>query len=323
MKALVQDGYGSSDVLHLADIDPPEIADDGVLLRVEAASLHRGDWHLMTGLPHLTRVMGFGLRAPKQRIRGMDVAGAVQAVGRGVTDLQPGDEVFGVCDGALAEYARGRAELLVPKPPSVTFEQAAAVPTSATTALQGLRVAGRLTNGQSVLVIGAAGGVGIFAVQLARAFGAVVTGVCSPGKADLVRSLGAHHVIDYTSEDFTAQGRRYDLILDMAGNRPVRRLRRALTPAGTLVIVGGEGGGRILGGFDRSLRALALSPFVGQRLTGLVAVQRRADLLVLADMLAAGTLTPVIDRVYPLSEAREAFRMLESGNPRGKLVITP
>lgn len=321
MKALVQDSYGSSDVLHFADVDLPTIGDDDVLLQVRAACLHRGDWHLMTGLPYLTRVIGFGLRRPKRRIRGMDVAGVVHSVGSKVVDLKPGDEVFGVCRGSLAEYASASADLLVKKPAGVGFEQAAAVPTSGVSALQGLRDAGRLRPGQRVLVIGAAGGVGIFAVQLAKQLGGIVTGVCSTAKVELVKSLGVDAVIDYTREDL--RGDRYDLILDLAGNRPVSVLRGALAPTGTLVIVGGENGGRILGGFQRNIGALVVSLFVRQRLTGLAAVQRRADLLVLADLLASGSLAPVIHHSYPLSEAIDALRMLESGDPQGKLIITP
>ena len=321
MKALIQDGYGSSDVVQFADVDLPTIGDGDVLLQVRAASLHRGDWHLMTGLPLLTRLVGFGVRRPKQRIRGMDVAGIVESIGSSVTGLKPGDQVFGVCRGSLAEYASASAELLVPLPAGVGFERAAAVPTSGISALQGLRDIGRLTAGQRVLVIGAAGGVGIFAVQLAKQFGGVVTGVCSTAKVELVRSIGADAVIDYEREDLGTE--RYDLILDLAGNRTVSLLRRSLTATGTLVIVGGEKGGRLLGGFQRTLGALVVSLFVRQRLTGLAAVQRRKDLLLLADLLAAGSLAPVIHRVYPLGEAIDALRMLESGDPHGKLVIAP
>jgi NADPH:quinone reductase-like Zn-dependent oxidoreductase len=321
MKALVQDRYGSSDVLHFEDVAMPDIGDDDVLLQVRAASLHRGDWHMMTGLPSLIRVFGFGVRRPKQRIRGTDVAGVVHSVGSRVTDLKPGDEVFGVCRGSLAEYAVADAALLVPKPAEVSFEQASAVPTSAVSALQGLRDAGRLTAEQRVLVIGAAGGVGIFAVQLAKELGGIVTGVCSTAKVDLVTSLGADAVIDYTRGDLGTE--HYDLILDLAGNRPLSRLRRSLTATGTLVIVGGENGGRTLGGFQRTIGAQILSMFVRQRLTGLAAVQRRNDLQTLADFLTAGSLTPIIHQVYPLGAAIDALRMLENGDPQGKLVVTP
>jgi len=321
MKALVQDRYGSSEVMHLADVGMPKIGDSDVLLEVRAASLHRGDWHLMTGLPVLIRLFGFGFRRPKQRTRGMDVAGVVHSVGSEVTDLKQGDEVFGVCRGSLAEFASAPAKMIVRKPAGVSFELAAAVPTSAVSALQGLRDAGRLVAGQRVLVIGAAGGVGIFAVQLAKHLGAIVTGVCSSAKVDLVKSLGADEVIDYTREGLGAE--RYDLILDMAGNRPVSVLRRSLTPTGTLIIGGGENGGRVLGGFQRSIGAMILSLFVRQRLAGFAAGQRREDLLMLAGLLGKGSLTPVIHHVYPLTEAIDAMRMLESGDPRGKLVVTP
>jgi NADPH:quinone reductase-like Zn-dependent oxidoreductase len=244
MKAIVQDSYGSADVLELREVERPEVGDDDLLLSVHAAGVDPGVWHLMTGLPYLVRVMGFGLRAPRTRVRGGDVAGRVEAFGRNVKGFRAGDEVFGVCDGSFAEYASAREEKLAPKPANLTFSQAAAVPTSASTALQGLRDGGGVQAGQKVLVIGAAGGVGSFAVQIARALGAEVAGVCSPTKVDLVRSLGAERVIDYTREDFAEGGQRYDVILDTAGNRPLSRLRRALAPRGTLVIVGGEGGGR-------------------------------------------------------------------------------
>lgn len=321
MKAIVQDTYGSSDVLHLRDIDKPVVGEREVLLRVHATALHIGDWHLMTGLPYLLR-LGFGLRGPKTSVRGMDVAGRVEAVGKGVTRFQPGDEVFGSCDGALAEYACAREDNLLHKPSNLTFEQAAAVPTSATTALQALRDQGQVRPGQKVLIIGAAGGVGLFAVQLAKAFGAHVTGVCSTSKLELVRSLGADDVIDYTRQDFTEMGQRYDLILDTAGNRALPVLRRALTPKGTLVIVGGEGGSRWFGGLDRQLRALMLAPFVSHRLRMLVSLTNKQDLEVLKGLIEAGKLMPVIDRMFPLSEGREAVRYFEEGRARGKIVVT-
>ncbi|MGH2766314.1 MAG: NAD(P)-dependent alcohol dehydrogenase, partial [Actinomycetota bacterium] len=262
MKAIVQDTYGSSDVLQLRDIDKPVVEDADLLVRVHAAGVDPGVWHLMTGLPYLVRIMGYGLRTPKTRVRGRDVAGSVEEVGRNVTQFQPGDQVFGICEGSFAEYATAREDKVLPKPANLTFEQAAAVPISAITALQALRDKGQVQPGQRVLVIGAAGGVGTFAVQLAKAFGAEVTGVCSTTKADLVRSIGADDVIDYTRDDFADGARRYDLILDTAGRRSLSHLRRALTPRGTLVIIGGEGGGRWLGGFDRNFRAGMLSPFV-------------------------------------------------------------
>ncbi len=320
MKAIVQDAYGPPDVLELRDIDRPAIGDRDVLVRVHAAGVDPGVWHLTAGLPYVIRVMG--LRRPPGRVRGWDVAGRVEAVGKDVTGLAPGDDVFGACDGSFAEYARSRESRLLPKPANLTFEQAAAVPVSAMTALQGLRDKGEVKPGQKVLIIGAAGGVGTFAVQIARAFGAQVTGVCSTTKTDLVRSIGADHAIDYTREDFADGGRHYDLILDTAGNRSLSHLRRALAPRGTLVIVGGEGGGRWFGGLDRQLRALLLSPFAGHRLRPLFAAGRKEDLQLLKDLVEAGKVTPVIDRVYPLGEAREAVRYLHRGQARGKVVIT-
>lgn len=322
MKAIVQDSYGSADVLRLADIDIPVAGDDDVLLRVHAASAHLGDWHVMTGLPYLIRLFGFGVRRPRARVRGTDVAGRVEEVGRNVTRFQPGDEVFGTCDGSFAEYACARQDQLAPKPSNLTPEQSAAVPTSGIAALQGLRDAGQLQPGQRVLVIGAGGAVGTFAVQVAKALGAHVTGVCGTTKADLVRSIGADDVIDYTRDDFADATQRYDLILDTAGSRSLSLLRRALTPGGTLVIVGSEGGGRWLRGSDRQLRAMLLSPFVPQKLRGLMSVQREQDLRFLAELIESGQLTPVIDRTYPLSEVPEALRHLEAGHARGKVVIT-
>jgi NADPH:quinone reductase-like Zn-dependent oxidoreductase len=324
MKAIVQDAYGSADVLKFADIDRPVPTDNEVLLRVQAAGLHRGDWHIMTGLPYLIRLVvpSLGLRRPKVRVRGMDVAGTVEAVGSKVTRFQPGNEVFGWCDGAFAEYACAPQDQLAAKPANLSFEQAAAVPTSAFAALQGLRDSGQVQPGQTVLVIGAAGAVGLFGVQLAKAFGAQVTGVCSTPQVELVRSIGADEVIDYTRADVTDGTRQWDLILDTAGHRSLSQLRRALTPKGTLVIVGSEGRGRWLGGFGRSLRAPLLSRFVGQRLRMLASKPGQDDLVVLAELIEAGKLTPVIGRTYPLGEVPEAIRQLEQGHTRGKLVIT-
>ena len=323
MQAVVQDTYGAADVLELRDIDKPAVGDDELLVRVHAAGVDPGVWHLMTGLPYLVRVMGYGLRTPKVRVRGRDVAGRVEAVGTNVTRFHPGEEVFGICDGSFAEYVRARADKLAPKPANLSFEQAAAVPISGLTALQGLRDKGRVQPEQNVLVIGAAGGVGSFAVQLARAFGAEVTGVCSTTKVDLVRSIGADHVIDYTREDFTDGQRRWDVIVDTAGRRPLPQLRRALTGKGTLVIVGGDGGGPWTGGFFRGvLRAPLLSLFVGQKLCGLNAKVNQEDLRTLGELIEAGKVTPVIDRTYPLVETPEALRYLERGHPRGKVVIT-
>jgi NADPH:quinone reductase-like Zn-dependent oxidoreductase len=323
MKAAVQDTYGPADVLELREIDQPVPKDNEVLVRVHAAGVDPGIWHLMTGLPYLVRVMGYGLRTPKLGIRGRDVAGRVAAVGTNVTQVQAGEEVFGIGEGSFAEYVCARADKLAPKPANLTFEQAAAVPISGLTALQGLRDAGGVQPGQRVLIIGAAGGVGSFAVQLAKAFGAAVTGVCSTTKVDLVRSLGAEEVIDYTREDFADGARRWDLIVDTAGRRSLAHLRRALAPRGTLVIVGGEGGGRWLGGFDRQiLRAPILSALVRQRLRPFVSKERREDLVVLKELIEAGKVTPVIDRTYPLSEAPAAIRYLQEGHARGKVVIT-
>ncbi|HZC98640.1 MAG TPA: NAD(P)-dependent alcohol dehydrogenase [Actinomycetes bacterium] len=323
MKAVVQDRYGSPDVLEFRDIDKPVVGDDDLLVRVRAAGVDPGVWHLMTGLPYLVRVMGYGLRKPKVGIRGRDVAGRVEAVGTNVTQVQPGEEVFGICDGSFAEYVCARPDKLAPKPANLTFEQAAAVPISALTALQALRDAGQVQSGQQVLIIGAAGGVGTFAVQLAKAFGAEVTGVCSTAKVDLVRSIGVDEVIDYTRDDFADGAQRYDLILDTAGRRSLSHLRRALTHRGTLVIVGGEGGGRWLGGFDRQiLRAPILSALASQTLRPLISKERSEDLVVVKEFIEAGTVTPVIDRTYPLSEVPEAIRYLEQGHARGKVVIT-
>jgi NADPH:quinone reductase-like Zn-dependent oxidoreductase len=322
MKAIVQDKYGSVDVLRLRDVEIPQPGDDELLIRVHAAGLDPGVWHLMTGLPYLVRLMGFGLRRPKIRIRGMDVAGTVEAAGKNVTQFKQGDSVYGTCDGSFAEYARARAERLAPKPANLSFEQAAAVPISGITALNGLRDVGGLQPEQKVLIIGAAGGVGTYAVQLAKAFGAAVTGVCSTSKAELVRDIGAEEVIDYTREDFTKGTRQFDLILDTAGRRPLSHLRRALTPQGTLVIVGGEGGDRWLGGFQRQIFAPLRALFAEQKLMGLVSKERQQDLLTLKDLIEAGKLTPVIDKTYPLSEAPQAIRYLEQGHARGKVVLT-
>jgi NADPH:quinone reductase-like Zn-dependent oxidoreductase len=322
MKAMVQDKYGSADVLELRDVEKPQPGDDELLIRVHAAGLDPGVWHLMTGLPYMVRVMGFGLRKPKIRIRGVDVAGTVEAAGRNVTELKQGDQVYGTCDGSFAEYACANAERFAPKPVNISFEQAAAVPVSGMTALNGLRDAGKLQPGQRVLVIGAAGGVGTYAVQLAKAFGGVVTGVCSTSKAELVRDIGADEIIDYTREEFTEGTRQFDLILDTAGRRPLSQLRRALTPQGTLVIVGGEGGDRWLGGFQRQIFAPVRSLFTEQKLLGLISKERQQDLLTLKDLIEAGKLTPVIYRTFLLSEAPQAIRYLEQGHARGKVVLT-
>jgi NADPH:quinone reductase-like Zn-dependent oxidoreductase len=322
MKAIVRDVYGSTDVLEVRDIDKPEVADNEVLVHVHAAGVGRDVWYVMAGLPYPIRLAGYGLRAPKNPVIGSDMAGVVEAVGKDVSRFQPGDEVFGIGEGSFAEYACAREDKLAPKPANLTFQQAAVLAISGPTALQGLRDHGKVRPGQEVLIIGASGGVGTYAVQLAKAFGAHVTGVCSTTKVEMVRSIGADHVIDYKREDFAEGGLRYDLILDIGGNSSLARLRRALTPKGTLVITGGEGRGRWLGGTDRQIRALAMSPFVGQKLGTFVSSQNREDLNFLGELVESGKVTPVIDRTYPLSETPEAIRYLENGHARGKVLIT-
>jgi NADPH:quinone reductase-like Zn-dependent oxidoreductase len=320
MKAVVRDTYGSADLLEVRDVERPTVADDEVLVRVRAAGLDRGVWHVMTGRPQLIRLAGFGIRRPKNPTLGSDLAGVVEVAGADVQGLAPGDAVYGVGIGSLAEYASARPDKLARMPANLTYEQAAAAPVSGLTALQALRDKGRVQAGQQVLVVGASGGVGTFAVQIAKAFGAEVTGVCSTAKTDLVRSVGADHVIDYTLGDIGDGNRRYDLVLDIGGNRPVAALRRVLTPKGTLVIVGGEGGGRWFGGIDRQLRAMALSPFVGQRLGTFIATQSSNDLETLRALIEDGAVTPVIDRVCSLPEIPDAMRDLEAGRVRGKIV---
>jgi NADPH:quinone reductase-like Zn-dependent oxidoreductase len=322
MRAIVRDAYGSPEVLELRAIDKPEIADDEVLVRVHAAGVGRDVWHVMTGLPYPIRLAGYGLRAPKNPVIGSDVAGVAEAVGKNVTRFQPGDEVFGIGKGSYAEYVCAREDKLAPKPANLTSEQAAVVAIMGSTALQGLRDHGKVRPGQKVLVIGASGGVGTYAVQLAKAFGAHVTGVCSTAKVEMVRSIGADHVIDYTKEDFAEGEQRYDLILDIGGNSSLSRLRRVLTPRGTLVIVGGEGGGRWFGGVDRQLRAMMLSPFVGQKLLAFVSPENHEDMMALKELIESRKVTPVIDRTYPLSEVPEAIRYLQEGHAQGKVVIT-
>jgi NADPH:quinone reductase-like Zn-dependent oxidoreductase len=322
MRAIVQDTYGSTDALRLAEIDTPTIAADEVLVKVRAAGMDRGTSHSMTGTPYLMRIMGYGFRGPKNRVPGLDVAGTVAAIGADVTRFRVGDEVFGISKGSYAEYAAAREDKLAPKPAGLTFEQAAVVPISALTAIQGIRDAGRIEAGQKVLIIGASGGVGTYAVQLAKAYEAEVTGVCSTGKIDLVRSIGADHVVDYTKEDFADGVHHYDLILDIGGNSRLSRLRRALTHKGTLAIVGGEEKGNVTGGFGRQLRALMLSPFVSQRLTMVVAKEHHADLEPLSRFIDAGQVIPIIDKTYPLADVPDAMRHLEAGHARGKISIT-
>jgi NADPH:quinone reductase-like Zn-dependent oxidoreductase len=324
MKAIVQDRYGGPEVLEFADIDQPVPTDNQVLVQVQAAGVHRGDWHIMTGLPYMIRIAvpTLGLRKPKVPVLGMDLAGRVEAVGAQVTRFRPGDEVFGWCDGSFAEYACASEDHFAAKPAALSFEQAAVVPISGFAALQGVRDVGEVQPGQRVLVLGAAGAVGWFAVQLAKAFGGQVTGVASTSQLELVGSIGAEEVIDYTRQDVTDGTRQWDVIIDTGGRRSLSQLRQALAPDGTLVIVGGEGGGRWMGGFLRNLRAPVLSRFVGQRLRMLVSKENQQDLQTLGELIEAGKLRPLIGRTYPLGEVPEAMRALEAGNTRGKIVIT-
>lgn len=320
MLAVVRHRYGDAGVLRQARINRPLVKDNEVLVRVHAAGLDRGTWHLMTGRPYVMRLF-LGLRRPRNPVAGLDLAGTVAAVGGAVTRFRVGEEVFGFGNGSFAEYATASEDKLALKPAGLSFEEAAVVPVSSVTALQGLRDAGRVQAGQKVLVTGASGGVGSYAVQLAKAFGADVTGVCSTSKMDLVRSLGADHAIDYSRDDFADGSRHYDLILDFAGNPALSRLRRALTPRGTAVVGGGEHGGNVTG-MGRQLRALALSPFVHQRLTMFAARQRAGDLEEISEFIDAGKVTPCLDRTFPLDQAEEAMRYLEAGKARGKVAIT-
>ena len=322
MKAIVYHEYGSPDVLVLEDIDTPAVEDDEVLIRVRASSANPADWHFMRGVPYVMRPQA-GLRKPKDSLLGRDIAGQVEAVGKDVTGFRPGDEVFAnVESGGFAEYARVSEDLLERKPVNLTFKQAAAVPLAALTALQGLRDAGNVQPEQKVLIIGASGGVGTFAVQIAKSFGADVTGVCSTRNVELVRSLGADHVVDYTQADFTQSGQKYDLIFQLAGTSTASHCRRVLTFKGTLVLSSGESDGRWIGPVDRLIKAVVLSPFVGQKLGSFLAKPSKDDLHFLKELIEGGKLTPVIDRTYPLSEVPEAIRYLEEGHARGKVVIT-
>ncbi|MFD6915729.1 NAD(P)-dependent alcohol dehydrogenase [Streptomyces virginiae] len=320
MKAIVQDVYGPPEVLRMEEMERPVPRRREVLVRVRAAGVDQGVWHLMAGLPYAVRAVS-GLRTPRSRVRGMDVAGVVEAVGPDVTRFRPGDEVYGNCSGSFAEYACAKEGSLAPKPAGLSFEQAAAVPVSACTALGAVRDSGQVKAGQRVLVLGASGGVGSFAVQVAKAYGAHVTGVCSTTKTDLVRSLGADEVLDYTRQDPVDGTHRYDVILDIAGNRPISRLRRALTPRGTLAIVGGEGGGNWIGGNQRQLGAMLLTPFVGHRLRAHGTLVRSRDLEALTELIEAGSVTPAVDRIYPLTEVPDAIRYLRDGQVRGKVAI--
>lgn len=323
MKAIAQDRYGEADVLEFRDVEEPEVGENDVLIRVRAAGAGPDVWHIMAGKPYMARA-ALGLRAPKIKIRGWDVAGVVEAVGSAVTEFAPGDEVMGEAQrGSFAELTVAPAERLVRKPSRISFEQAAAVPVSGTTAIQALRDRSRLQPGQSVLVIGAAGGVGTFTVQIAKAMGATVTGVASTSKLDLVRSIGADDAIDYTRERFTDGSRQWDVIVDTAGRRSLREVRRALTRKGTLVIVGGDGGGNWTGGFFRGiLRGPIVSLFIGQSLGGFTAKTTKKDLEALSELIEAGKVTPVVDRTYDLVEAADAIRYLHEGHPAGKIVVT-
>ena len=321
MKAIVRDAYGSVDVLRLAEIDTPVVGESEVLVRVRAAGVDQGVWHLMIGMPYVMRLAGFGVRAPKKTLLGYDVAGHVEAVGAGVTAFRPGDEVFGTCRGSFAEFAIARPDRLASKPNNLSFEEVAATPISGYAALQAVRDHGNVRAGQRVLIIGAGGGVGTFAVQLAKSYGADVTGVCSTAKTELVRSIGADRVIDYTRDDPIDGRELYDVILDIAGNRSLTKLRRALTSRGTLVIVGAEDAGNWLG-VGRQLRAAALSPFVRQKLGTYISKEREQDLQELRTLLESGTITPVVDRTFPLDQVPDAIRYLREGRAGGKIVIT-
>ncbi|MEU9363299.1 NAD(P)-dependent alcohol dehydrogenase [Streptomyces avermitilis] len=327
MKAIVQERFGPPDILRVVDTDRPEVGADQVLVRVHAAALNPYDWHMLRGDPYVARLMGgMGLTRPKSRVAGIDAAGRVEAVGADVRGFRPGDEVLGFCAGSFAEYARTTPDLLVPKPASLTFEQAAAVPMGAVTALRGIRTVGRAQAGQRVLVNGAAGGVGTFAVQIAAALGAEVTGVCGARNVELVRSLGAAHVVDYTRDDFTDGRVHYDVILDNVGNRPLSRLRQALTPTGTLVANGGGSPGHVFGAIGSMLQVVAVNAFVRQQLRLILpaapAGPTHEDLLAVTALIEAGKLTPVVDRTYPMTDAAEGVRHVEQGHAHGKAVVT-
>ncbi len=322
MKAIVYTKYGAPDVLGLQEVAKPTPNDNEVLIKVQAASVNAAEWHIVRGKPLLMRLMGFGLLKPKHTIPGADIAGRVEAVGQNVKQFQPADEVFGDLTGSgwggFAEYVCARENALALKPANISFEQAAAVPLAAVTALQGLRDKGKLQPGQKVLINGASGGVGTFAVQLAKSLGAEVTAVCSPRNIDMARSIGADHVIDYTQEDFTRNGQRYDLILAANGDRSISDYKRTLNPGGIYVMIGGAG--------SQMFQAIVLGPWISKtgskKMGSLIAKPNNKDLVFMKELLEAGTVVPVIDRCYPLSEVPEALRYLESGHAQGKVVIT-
>jgi NADPH:quinone reductase-like Zn-dependent oxidoreductase len=320
MKAVVHNTYGPPDVLEFQEIDRPDLTDDGVLVRVRAASINPADWYTLTGKPYIARPQ-MGLRKPKSNRLGVDFAGTVEAIGKDVTQFHVGDEVFGARSGALAEYVCVR-DAVVLKPANLTFEQAAAVPVAALTALQGLRDKGRIQPGQKVLINGASGGVGTFAVQIAKALGAEVTGLCSTRNADLVRSLGADHVIDYTKEDFTLGDRRYDMMLDNAGSRPWSEIRRVLNPQATLVIVGAPKGSGFLGPLSHIIRVRLAAMRSKRKVMFFIAKLNRADMMVMRELLESGKVIPIIDKRYEISEVAAAFRYLGEGHARGKIVLT-
>jgi NADPH:quinone reductase-like Zn-dependent oxidoreductase len=322
VKALVQDRFGPPDVLRLAETGMPEVGAGDVLIRVHAAALNPADWHILRGDPLIARLMGVGLTRPKARVAGIDAAGVVETVGANVRQLRNGDEVLGFCRGAFAEYACAAEDQVVPKPGGISFEQAAAVPIAATTALRGIRDVGEVKAGQRVLVNGAGGGVGTYAVQIAAALGAEVTGVCSTRNAELVRSIGAAHVIDYTREDFVGGRAKYDVILDNVSSLPLTRLRGALTPKGTLVLNGGGTPGHVFGPVAGIVRAVVANAFVSQRLRPLPTRQNRQELLAVTGLIEDGKLTPVVGRTYPLASTAEGLRHVEQGHTRGKIVIT-
>lgn len=321
MKAIVQDKYGSADVLEARTIDKPAIGDTQVLIRVKAAGVNPADWAVMSGLPYIARPV-YGLRKPKNIVRGTDVAGVVEAVGTSVTGFKPGDEVYGSAEGSSAEYAAASQDQLARKPANLTFEQAAATPMAGQVALQALRDQGKVGPGMKVLVNGASGGIGTFAVQIAKAFGAHVTAVASTRNLDLVRALGADRVIDYTKDDFTKGAERYDFILDNVSNHSLTKLRRALTPTGMLVPNGGNFGNRWMASVGRTVRGVVLFRFGGQSLGNFLVSMNQADLIVLKDLIEAGKVTPVIDRTYRLSAAADALRYVGAGHTRGKVVVT-